>query len=334
MLRLGIIGTNWITQQFISAAHETRQYQLTSVYSRRFQSAETFAKDYEEVAIYTDLPTFFASKDMDVVYIASPNALHYEQSKQALQAGKHVIVEKPAVSTLKEWEDLLALAKEKQCFIFEAARNIHEANFQQVKELLPTPDKIEGATLSFMKYSSRYDLVKAGEVPNIFSPKFSGGALMDLGIYVVYAAVALFGKPTQVQYTARKIKTEVDGMGTLIFHYPDFQVTLLTGKIIDSFLPSEIYLADGTIILDAINSIESIRYFDRKTQEVNVIDVEKEENPMVEEAMDFANVMLQPTKGLYQKQYLYWQDLGRIVHKIMEQMRLENDIIFPADKKI
>ncbi len=64
-----------------------------------------------------------------------------------------------------------------------------------------------------MKYSSRYDQVLDGEEPNIFSTHFSGGALMDLGVYLVYAAVAWFGMPKEVHYFPRKISTGVDGLG-------------------------------------------------------------------------------------------------------------------------
>lgn len=64
-----------------------------------------------------------------------------------------------------------------------------------------------------MKYSSRYDQVLAGEVPNIFSTRFSGGALMDLGVYLVYATIGWFGMPSEVHYFPRKISTGVDGLG-------------------------------------------------------------------------------------------------------------------------
>ncbi|RTK47929.1 gfo/Idh/MocA family oxidoreductase, partial [Enterococcus faecalis] len=94
-----------------------------------------------------------------------------------------------------------------------------------------------------------YDAVLAGEEPNIFSPHFSGGALADLGVYPVYAAVAWFGKPQDVHYFARKLPTGVDGIGTAVLRYADFDVTIQTGKIADSELRSEIYFEDRTLDL-------------------------------------------------------------------------------------
>lgn len=331
MLNLGIIGTNWITKQFIDAAHETGDYRLMSIYSRSIEKGLEFGKDYTVTTVFDELNGFFDNPEMDVVYIASPNSLHFTQSKQALLAGKHVIVEKPAVTTKKEWLELMAIAKEQKCFFFEAARNIHEGTFKQITELLSTMDNILGANLNFMKYSSRYDLVLAGEEPNIFSPKFAGGALMDLGIYVVYAAVAWFGQPESVHYFSRKIVTDVDGLGTIIFRYPTFDVTMQTGKIANSDLPSEIYTKDNTIMLDAVNSISAITITDLKSGTAQKVTASSESNPMVEEAKDFAKIMLTPPSADNLQRYNEWLAIGGVVHEIMEELRQQGKITFPTD---
>ncbi|MDU4624090.1 MAG: Gfo/Idh/MocA family oxidoreductase, partial [Enterococcus gallinarum] len=102
MIHLGIIGTNWITDQFVQAAHETGRYHLTAVYSRKLATAQSFAEKYGEVTCVDDLTAFFQLEELDTVYIASPNSLHFEQAKQGILSGKNVIVEKPAFSTPSE----------------------------------------------------------------------------------------------------------------------------------------------------------------------------------------------------------------------------------------
>lgn len=331
MLKLGIIGTNWITEQFIKAAHETGEYQLHSVYSRSLEKGLAFGETFNVTDIYDDMTMFLENPELDVVYIASPNSLHFAQSKSALLAGKHVIVEKPAVTTQKEWLELIEVAKENNCFLFEAARNIHEKSFAQVAKLLPGNEDILGGNLNFMKYSSRYDQVLAGEEPNIFSPKFAGGALMDLGIYVVYAAVAWFGKPESGQYFCRKIATGVDGIGTIILRYPNFDITMQTGKIANSDLTSEIYTKEKTIKLNGVNSISTveIQELNHTTQEELVVTAE--ENPMVEEATDFAKVIQNPLDQENQANYQKWLAIGTIVHELMEEFRKQGNIKFPSD---
>lgn len=333
MINLGIIGTNWITRQFVDAAIETGKYQLTAVYSRRLETAQTFGKNYGEVAIAADLSDFFALENMDTVYIASPNGMHFEQAKQAILAGKNVIVEKSAVSTPQEMEEIIRLANEKKVFFFEAARNIHEKSYQKIGDFICSKGRVIGANFTYMKYSSRYDQVLAGEEPNIFSAHFSGGAMMDLGVYLVYAALGWFGTPKATHYFAQKIDTGVDVLGIGILRYEDFDVALQPGKIGDAFLPSEIYFEKGTLILNGVNAIEKATYFDRITQETEEIPVHVEKNPMVEEAENFAQVIMNPQDKAWGEKYEEWVELARSVNAAVYAMRTEAGVIFDADKK-
>lgn len=333
MINLGIIGTNWITDQFVQAAHETRNYQLSAVYSRNLATAQKFGEKYGDVEYATDLATFFAIEHINTIYIASPNSLHFEQAKQAILAGKNVIVEKPAFSTPAEMDEIIELANQKQVFFFEAARNIHEQAFKTVADFLPLKDHILGADFSFMKYSSRYDQVLDGEEPNIFSPHFSGGALADLGVYPIYAALAWFGMPNESLYFDKKIRTGVDGLGTGILRYDDFDVTIRTGKITDSFQASEIYLTNGTLVLNAVNSIDEAVFHDREHTRREKLSVHQLENPMVEEANDFAKVIMNPTDRELGTFYEEWVELARNVNQVIYDMRKSAGIIFDADKK-
>lgn len=331
MLRLGIIGTNWITDQFVQAALETKRYVCIGVYSRRLATAQAFGEKYGATLFEDDLTRFFASEELDVIYIASPNSLHFTQAKQAIEHGKHVIVEKPAVANEREWDELVTLAEQHGVKMFEAARHIHEENFKKVAELIHEMDEIVAANFSFMKYSSRFDDVRAGQEPNIFSPHFSGGALMDLGVYLIYAAVSWFGEPEEAYYFANKLATGVDGTGHIILRYPTFDVNLMTGKVGHSELPSEIIGYDQTIRLNATNSIEKIERYDRTSGEYETIPVTKETNPMVEEANAFADVMTHLDDETIQAAYRKWLVLGQQVHRLMYQLRQQADLKFDVD---
>lgn len=334
MIHLGIIGTNWITHQFVRAAHATKKYQLTAVYSRKLATAQEFGAHYEgDIEYATDLATFFNIAHMDTIYIASPNSLHFEQAKQAILAGKNVIVEKPAFSTPSEMDEIIALANQKRVFFFEAARNIHEQGFKKIADFLPLKDRINGANFTFMKYSSRYDAVLDGQEPNIFSPHFSGGSLMDLGVYPIYAALAWFGVPDEVHYFARKIATGVDGIGTCILRYDLFDVTIQHGKHSDSFLPSEIYLDNGTLIMNGINSFSEVEFYDRDKKEHLKMAIQKLDNPMIEEAEDFAKIISNPEDKNYGVLYEEWVELARNVNQVIFKMRKQAGVDFDADQK-
>lgn len=326
MLRLGIIGTNWITTQFVSAARETGEYSLTAVYSRHLDTAQKFADENKSDAqLFTNLDEFFASPTFDVVYIASPNSMHAEQATQALNAGKHVIVEKPMVTNINQMAAIkVALAAHPDLFIFEAARHIYEENFKQVSEFTHT-HAISGATLTYMKYSSRYDAFLAGQDPNVFTTRFGGGALEDLGVYLVYAAISWFGVPVKANYSPQILRTGVDGSGVVHLDYPDFAVNLVTGKTTQSYLPSEIYSGRNTLTIDAPESIQRIDY----TTAEGTVDLagEQDKNPMIREAGFFANAINTGDTAARDEKLL----LAEQVHTVMTQVRLAAGITFAND---
>ena len=330
-LNLGIIGTNSITNVFVDAALESELYTLKAVYSRSVEKAEAFGKPYGADVFEADLAAFAQHPEIDVVYIASPNSLHFEQAIELMKQGKHVIVEKPMFSNPKEWEIAAQTANENKVFLFDAARHIHEENFQQVKAEVQNIENIQGANLTYMKYSSRYDNVLNGEEPNIFSLKFSGGALADLGVYLVYAAVSWFGMPQTSHYFAQKVSTGVDGKGTIILRYPTFDVTMQTGKIASSYLPSEIYGLNKTISLDGITGISAIEIIDRQSGLKDNIAKAAQKSPMIEEAVAFAGVINHVEDEERLKDYQEWLNLSQQVNQVLYELRKDAGIVYPAD---
>lgn len=330
MLKLGIIGTNWITQQFVEASEETKSFKLTEVYSRTEAKAKKFADKFvaDKVQLTTDLEQFFDSDKFEVVYIASPNSLHYSQAKMALEHGKNVIVEKPSTSNIKELTSIQEIAKAKGKFLIEAARHIHEPIFKKVQWYLEqNKAALSGATLSYMKYSSRYDDYLDAQNPNVFTTKFSGGALYDLGVYAVYDAVVLFGEPNKVDYQAEILSSGVDGSGSLTLKYDDFDVNIIIGKTKNSFMPSEIYFGKKTLLLDSAGDITKLEQSDEKKR-ISPIPTTKSDNPMDSEAKEFARIIEQNDQDKYAELSRY----ARIVNRILEHARASAGIVFEADK--
>ena len=325
MLKLGIIGTGAISHHFIEAAHTSQEFQLVAVYSRKLTTAQQFASSYTNVSLFDNLEDFFQS-EFDVVYIASPNSLHFTQAKAALSAGKHVILEKPAVTQPQEWQDLVETAQENQGFIFEAARNYHEDAFATIKDFLANK-QILGADFNYAKYSSKMPNLLAGDTPNVFSDRFAGGALMDLGIYPIYAAVRLFGKALDATYQAQKLDNSIDLNGDGMLYYPDYQVHIKAGKNITSNLPCEIYTTDGTLTLDTIEHVSSAIFTDHQGNEVQ-LPIQQAPHTMTEEVAAFANMIKQADRTLYQS----WIDDATHVHDLLYTMRQNAGIRFEAEK--
>ncbi|EAD8571615.1 Gfo/Idh/MocA family oxidoreductase [Listeria monocytogenes] len=327
-MKLGIMGTNWITDSFIEGAINSGEWNLTAVYSRTEEKARAFGEKYGELTYFTDIEEMGKSDALDAVYIASPNALHYQHAVSLLKNKKHVIVEKPIFSTVAELEHAHQIARENNVFLFEAARHIQEPNFKQLQENIKKVGTIHGATLAYMKYSSRYDQVLNGEEPNIFSLKFSGGSIVDLGVYPLYSAITLFGEPVKATYFATKLPTGVDGLGPIILEYPTFNITIIQGKNSQSFLPSEIYGQKGTLIVDPLTGIEKITFYDNATKEETELAGPVVANDMQFEAAEFARIIEQSDRDTYE----YLADLSLKVLRVSNELRHQNDIWFDAEK--
>ena len=325
MLKLGIIGTGAISHHFIEAAHTSQELQLVAVYSRKLTTAQQFASSYTNVCLFDKLEDFFQS-EFDVVYIASPNSLHFTQAKAALSADKHVILEKPAVTQPQEWQDLVETAQENQCFIFEAARNYHEDAFATIKDFL-ADKQVLGADFNYAKFSSKMPDLLSGKTPNVFSDRFAGGALMDLGIYPIYAAVRLFGKALDATYQAQKLDNSIDLNGDGMLYYPNYQVHIKAGKNITSNLPCEIYTTDGTLTLNTIEHVQAATFTDHQGNEVQ-LPIQQAPHTMTEEVATFANMIKQPDRTLYQS----WIDDATHVHDLLYTMRQNAGIRFEAEK--
>lgn len=328
-LGLGTIGTSWITNSFIEAALETELYELVSVYSRSMEKGKQFASKYGDVDVKDDLEEFVNDENIDVVYIASPNSLHYSQTLIALKAKKHVIVEKPASIDVHQWDEMLEVAKENDVFVFEAAKHLYSPNLEKISKALQDLGEVKGAVFTYIRYSSKYDEVRNGGEPNVFSLNFAGGALMDLGIYPVYTAVALFGEPKNTHYFARKLHTGVDGIGTVILEYETFDLTILVGKTATSKMGVEIYGEEDTLIVDHVSHLgEAVLMNQKSLDETELPLTEQHDNTMIYEAEAFAEMILQPTEKSTIERYSEVSDLARTVTKILYNLRMDADIIF------
>ena len=324
MIRFAVIGTNWITRQFVDAAHETGKYKLTAVYSRSLEQAQTFANDYPVEHLFTSLDAMTQSEDIDAVYIASPNSLHFPQTKLFLQHKKHVICEKPLASNLHEVEQAIALARENQVVLFEAFKTASLPNFQILQQSLEKVGPVRKAFINYCQYSSRYQRYLDGENPNTFNPAFSNGSIMDIGFYCLASAVALWGEPKQVQASASLLDSGVDAHGIAVLDYGDFSVTLQHSKVSDSTLPSEIQGEAGALVIEKISECQKVAFIPRgsKAQDLSQ---PQHINTMLYEAEEFARLV---ENNEVDHPAL---EVSRITAKVQTEIRRQTGVVFPAD---
>ncbi len=328
MMKFGTIGTGWITDAFIDAANSAENFIHSAVYSRTSDKANTFAEKYNVKNVFTDIEQMAESSEFDCVYIASPNSMHAEHANTFLKKQKHVVCEKPIFSNVKEWKKAHQVAEENGVYLFEAMRNIHSPNFKSLKDNLDKIGNVRSMSLHLIQYSSRYDKYLQGENPNIFTTEFSGGALVDLGVYPLSVAVALFGEPEDVSYFPVKLKSGVDGNGTLVLTYTDFTCTILCSKISNSYNACEIQGEKGTLIFDDVGEINNPRLFKTPSKEQVTLEAVSQDNNMVFEIDQFRRIIETGDDQKYQE----LKNISYNVLSITEEARRQTGIVFASEK--
>lgn len=325
MIKFAVIGTNFITKRFLEAASSIGEFKLTAVYSRSITKAKEFADEYGAELVFDSLEDLALCKEVDAVYIASPNSFHFQQSMLMLNHKKHVLCEKPITSNSAELELMLTAAKENQVVLLEAMRPAYDPAIYLVQDNLYKLGTIRRAFFTYCQYSSRYDKFKKGIIENAFDPKFSNGAIMDIGVYVIHIMAKLFGNPDSITASGITIAPNLNGAGTIVASYKNMEANLTFSKITDSKLPSEIQGENGVMLIeDAPNPKKiTIIYRDGKIEE---IPIKKQDNTMYYELEYFIGLIHLDEDVISYNQH------STIQMKIMDEARNQMGITFLADK--
>lgn len=265
-MRIATIGTGFIVEQFINDALTVEGVSFEAVYSRDLEKGKQFAEPFGIKKVYDDLDEMLQDEAIDFVYIASPNSLHYPQAMNAMEHGKHVIVEKPFAGNQVRAQELVRKAKEKNLFLFEAICNIHMPNFKFIEDNLDKLGQIKLVQCNFSQYSSRYDALLEGNVTNVFNPKFSGGALADINIYNLHFVIRLFGKPNKTHYIANQHENGIDTSGIVTLEYDDFKVVCSGAKDSASENFGQIQGVNGHIYVNnSVSTMDSVKLLTKDT---------------------------------------------------------------------
>lgn len=237
-MKIGIVSTSRIIDMFWGAYPQMEGVQVSALCCRpqSEQKARRWAQQYGIPAVYTDYATFLAEGGFDFVYNGTVNSQHYPQAKQALLAGRNVILEKPFTVTAAEAKELAALAAQKKVWLFEAITSLYTPGFAFLKQQLPAIGPVRGAMLNFSLHSPRYDQYLAGQMTTTFAHEHAGGALYDMNVYCLHLLTALVGAPTGVQYYPNPGWNGIDTSGLAVLQYPGFSAACMAGK--DSTAPN------------------------------------------------------------------------------------------------
>lgn len=323
-MKIATIGTSWITESFIDSSEYIENVNIYAVYSRSENKAKAFAEKNNVGRYYFSLDEMLSDENIDAVYIASPNAMHYEQAKMCLLAGKHVICEKPAVVTSEQLREIYEIADSKNLIFLEAMKSMHSDGLDIIKNSISDLGEIRTASIDFSQHSSKYAAYKRGENPNIFNPEMCTGALMDLGVYCVYFALELFGEPSKVISHSDFLESGADCTGTLIFVYDDKTVTITYSKTANGFLGSRILGYNGAITVNSVSKLTGINRYYNNGESEELYPVVDENLVMSKEIEAFRDFVDGKNHGYYD----YCKQTAFAACRIIENIRKENNFGF------
>ena len=344
-MKLGICGSGKIVQELLPVLDMLRKegtgFEQVYLYGRRGsqEKVEKLAFIYGIDRVFYDYLELLLS-DVDLIYIALPNDLHFPCACMALTAGKHVVVEKPITVNSRQCEILRKLAGEKGLFLLEAMNLFYLPAFREIERVVSGKTQEEfiqsgGAglgqvrivSMNYSQYSSRYDAFLAGEVKPCFDPAKAGGALMDLGVYNLAFLVALFGKPKAISYRAT-LQRGIDTSGILTMDYGSFQAACIGAKDSEAPVTNTIQGEKGSLVINSpVNRLDGFTLAPVKG-EAKEYSFPKEHR-MASEFRAFRR-MIEEGDHETEKRYL---EVTSIVQELMEEAREQAGITFPGEER-
>lgn len=214
-IRWGILGCGRIARKFAADLRLVTDAELIAVGSRSKENAEVFVRDFPAKYVHATYEALVNNKDVDVIYIATPHNLHLENTLLCIAHGKAVLCEKPFAINAKQATQMIAAAKEKKVFLMEALWT----------KFLPHYNKMQEMVHSGMLGEIKSVLVKFGFKPvepapkRLFDPALAGGTMLDIGIYNVFLALSVLGKPDSIEAIMSPAATGIDEQCSVTFNY-------------------------------------------------------------------------------------------------------------------
>ena len=223
-VRWGILGTGGIAKSFATDLRLTDSGVVVAVGSRSLESADRFADQFGIGSRHAGYEELVADPDVDVIYVATPHPMHYDNAILALLAGKHVLVEKAFTMNAAQAREIVRVAREHDLFAMEAMWTRFLPHVAVIRDWLARG--LLGEIVTVTADHGQW-FAQDGEF-RLFAPELGGGALLDLGVYPVSFASMVLGTPSRIETMSDPAFTGVDAQTSMLFGYDSGAQAVLT----------------------------------------------------------------------------------------------------------
>lgn len=240
----GIIGPGKIANKFATDLSTVPDAELYAVASRSKEKAEEFAAAHNVAHSYGSYEAMLKNEELEVVYIATPHVFHYEHTLLCLKYGKAVLCEKPFAMNLQQVQEMIKVAKENKVFLMEALWTYFLPHYKFVLNLVEK--QTFGKIIDF-KADFGFEAPYLPE-KRLYNKSLGGGSLLDIGIYPVFAALTLLGKPDEIEATASLCETGVDETCDIKFTYKDGAIATLSSAINKTTPTTAVLILENAVV--------------------------------------------------------------------------------------
>ena len=214
-IRWGILGCGKIARKFATDLKLVEDAELIAVGAREQSTAAAFAKDFPAQYVHGSYEALVSNPEVDVIYVATPHGLHHEHVMLCLKHKKAVLCEKAFAINYREAKEMIDFAKAQNTFIMEAFWTRFLPHYLKMKELIA-----QGKIGTIRYLNAEFGFIPTPPFPaRLYEPALGGGALLDIGVYPIFLALDLLGKPDHINAVMTPASTGVDDQCAITFSY-------------------------------------------------------------------------------------------------------------------
>ena len=222
-IRWAILGCGKIARKFAADLKLVKDAELIAVAAREQSKADAFAKDFPAKYKHNSYEALVQNPEVDVIYVATPHGLHHEHVMLCLKHKKAILCEKAFALNYAQAKEMVDFAKAQNTFLMEAFWTRFLPHYLVLKKLLQ-----EGKVGNIKYVHAEFGFIPVPPVaPRIYDPALGGGSLLDIGIYPVFFALDVLGKPDEIEATMTKASTGVDEQCSIQFNYNNGSIAQL-----------------------------------------------------------------------------------------------------------
>lgn len=245
VLRWGIMGPGWIAERFTESVQAHTDQVIAAVASRSLSRANAFAESFGIPTAYGSYEELTADPGIDVVYVCTPHTGHHQAAVLALDAGKHVLVEKPIALNAVQARDIAARAEEAGVFAAEAMWSFFLPKFDVIRQVLDA-GTLGAITTVVAEYGEHFE-----PTHRIFDPELAGGPLLDLGTYPLALVTEVLGRPERLYAIGQPHPSGVNAQLSAVMQFASGAQAVVNTHV-HNFTPTgaTIVGSDATLTID------------------------------------------------------------------------------------